>query len=107
MAAVSYADIYEHSQLDDEQYKINLSEQIDDIVNVEPSAYSVHDMEHIVDCVNAMRDILTLDTGVFIRENTPPKLDYLICDVNYNNFLESEINDLVYWHDTMKIIIEN
>jgi hypothetical protein len=107
MALVSYADIYEHTQVEDDQYKANLAKQIEDIVLVEPDAYEVLDMEHIVDCVNCIRDILSYDDGTFMQEREKHEFEYLLCSVNQNNYLESEFGELVAWHQVLKKIIEN
>lgn len=107
MELVSYADIYEHTQIEDDQYKANLAKQIEDIVQLEPDAYEVLDMEYIVDCVNVIRDILSKDEGVLIQEREAPNLEYLLCNINYNNFTDTEIYDLIDWHSELKNLIEN
>jgi len=107
MALVSYADIYEHTQLEDEQYNANLAKQIEDIVLVEHDAYEVLDMEHIVDCVNSIRDVLALERDYPIQERPDPQLDYIHCPVRWSHFLESEVRQITAWHQVMKKIIEN
>tara|TARA_B110000977_G_C11072843_1_gene490182 strand:+ start:2400 stop:2726 length:327 start_codon:yes stop_codon:yes gene_type:complete len=108
MALVSYQDIYEHSERDDDIYRANLAKQVEDIVTIESDCYEVRDMEHIVDCVNCIRDILSFDDGIFVREQDAEQgLDYLICPINYNNFMDNELEELRSWHDQMRHIIEN
>ena len=107
MALVHYNDLYSSTDIDDEQYNMNLARQISDIVEVEPSAYECLDMEHIVDCVNSIRPLLALERDHPIQERPDPKLDYIHCPVRWSHFLESEVSEIIAWHQVMKQIIEN
>lgn len=107
MALVHYNDLYPSVEIDDEQYNMNLARQIADIVSVEPSAYECVDMEHIVDCVNCIRDVLAQERDHPIQERPDPQFDYIHCPVRWSHFLESEVNEIMTWHQIMKQIIEN
>jgi hypothetical protein len=107
MALIHYNDLYPCVDIDDETYNNNLARQIADIVTVEPTAYECIDMEHIVDCVNCIRDVLALERDHPIQERPDPNLDYIQCSVRWSHFLESEVSEIVAWHQDMKKIIEN
>ncbi len=107
MALVNYQDLYPSVDIDDETYNNNLAQQIADIVTVESSAYECTDMEHIVDCVNCIRDVIALDRGYPIQDRPDPQLDYIHCSISWSHFLETEVNEIVAWHQVMKKIIEN
>ena len=106
---VSYADLYEHTQIDNERYKANLAQQIRDIVHVNPEAYEVLDLEHIVDCVNEFRDILACDDEypVELEHNMCPSLEYIQCEIDFSRFYTTEINRMIDIHNTICRIIEN
>jgi len=93
--------------LSDEMYNMNLARQIADIVEVEPSAYECLDMEHIVDCVNSIRDILAQEAEHPLQERPEPQLDYIQCHVRWSHFTDSDICKIEGIHDVMKHIIEN
>ena len=92
--------------IDDETYNNNLVRQIADIVTVEPSAYECTEMEHIVDCVNCIRDVLAKDQGYPIQNRPDLQLDYIHCSIPWSHFLETEVSEIVSWHQVMKHIIE-
>jgi len=92
--------------IDDEQYNMNLVRQIADIVTVEPGAYECLDMEHIVDCVNCIRDVFALERDHPVQEHSDPQLDYIHCHVRWSHFLVSEVQEIMAWHQVMKKIIE-
>ena len=106
---VSYADLYEHTQIDDELYKANLAHQIKDLVHVEPDAYEVLDLERIVDCVNEFRDILACDERhpVDMDHQMCPDLEYIKCEINFSHFYASEINHMMNVHHVLRSLIEN
>jgi len=107
MSLVHYNDLYPSADIDDEQYNMNLVRQIADIVSVEPSAYDCLDMEHIVDCVNCIRDVLALERNHVVQVRPDPQLEYIQCPVRWSHFLESEVQEIITWHQAMKQIIEN
>jgi len=107
MALVHYNDLYSSVDIDDEQYNTNLARQIADIVTVEPTAYDCLDMEHIVDCVNCIRDVLALERNHVVQVRPDPQLEYIQCPVRWSHFLESEVREIITWHMAMKQIIEN
>ena len=94
MALVHYNDLYPSVDIDDETYNNNLVRQIADIVTVEPSAYECTDMEHIVDCVNCIRDVIALDRGYPIQDRPDPQLEYIHCSIPWSHFLETEVNEI-------------
>lgn len=104
---VSYADLYEHTQLDDMRYNANLAQQIRDLVHIEPTAYDPIDMENIVDCVNELRDILACDTGypVEVEHNLCPDLEFLLCEIDFSHFYPKEIHRMVDVHNTLRRLI--
>ena len=108
MALVHYNDLYPSVDIDDEQYNMNLARQIADIVSVEPDAYDCIEMEHIVDCVNCIRDVLALDRGYPVNDNvTDMQFDYIHCEIPWTHYLDCEIREIATWHEAMREIIEN
>jgi len=106
---MSYADIYEHTQIEDDLYKANLARQIQDLVHVEPDAYEVLDLERIVDCVNEFRDILACDENLPTEEehHMCPDLEYINCEINFSHFYSNEINHMIDVHYMLRRLIEN
>ena len=95
----TYADMYE-------TYKNILAHQITDIVTLDPSAYECDDMEYIVYCVKRIRDVLAKDRGYAITDVLVSKREYIDCEIDFCHFSVNEIKEIIYWHGTMKQIIE-
>lgn len=108
--ATCYADIYEHSQVSDTNYKNNLCKQIEDVVLVEPDAYSIHDLEHLVDCVQEFRTIASRDEGYPIRDPMCPthvEFKYIMTPIVPENYYATEIESMLDIDYMISGIIEN
>jgi hypothetical protein len=109
--ALIYEDIItSETLLQDEQYKMNLYKQIEEMLEFEPSAYEVHEVETLVDLVNEANDILEEfeEVGTFDDTDVVFEPQYLWMEIeDYTQYSKEHVIRLNQIEGKIKNILEN
>lgn len=89
-------------------YKNELAKHIWHVVEVDPDLYTVHELEHIVECVSDLLDILSCDDGREINPNVIGTMvpRYIKVPINFTHMYYHEINTILDIFHVLDMILK-
>jgi len=110
--AIVYDDIITSETLvQDEQYKLNLYKQIEEMLEFDPSAYDIHEIEFLVDIAMEASDIIEEfeETGTFDDSGDVVfNPEYLWLEIDdYTRYSKEQILQLNFLEKCAKDILVN
>jgi hypothetical protein len=98
----------EHSEMYNDAYKNELAKKIWHVVEIDPSLYTIHEIEHIVDLVSDLLDILECDDGREINPNVIGTMvpRYIKVPINFTHLFYHEINTILDIFNVLDMILK-